>query len=107
MKNVLKLMARKFVEEVEQQIEQQINEAVATKVLAIEAKYAKAAAKGKQAKLPAARKGGYKVTAKACPVCGVLNKSRRTGFYCKEHASLRPPKVSPVLEAAVLAGPLA
>ena len=106
MKNVLKLMAKKFVEEVEAQIESQVDEIVATKVLALEAKYAKAAEKHKVIKLPRTKKS-YAVQGKPCPVCGTLNKSRRTSFYCKAHLDQKPVKVSPVLEAAVLAGPLA
>jgi hypothetical protein len=103
MKNVLKLSAKKFVEEVEAYVEAQIAEAVAAKMAVLEAKYAKAAEKGKVVKIAASRKGtSYSFEPKACPVCGVLNRSRRTSFYCNAHLDQRPIKAEKVLALEVV-----
>lgn len=98
MKNVLKLMAKKFAEDVEAYVEAHIKDSVAEIAATLEAKYAKAIEKKKVVKLPKVRTGGYKFDPKPCPVCGVLNRSRRTSFYCKAHENLRPLKVK---EAAI------
>jgi hypothetical protein len=86
----LETLTAEYLKNVRQVIEQDVRQQVAAATLgklAVPKKAVAAQPAAKKADKKADKKVAYTYTfeAKACPVCGKMNKGRRWRYYCGEH----------------------